>query len=919
MDPIYLQSSEPIAIPYAVDKNIQINELDDFTATEGLEIIEEEKRSEIGNSSSRQKRNLNYDSMSGGRIQKDNDGASNSASNLLNVNFSEMGGDDLLLNYTNYERAAHSEIRSPSITNQSRSFSSLNPEKKNEMIRKQIARYRKKEDVLNPLESDRQGSDLDHNDYNKNQEIEKLTFQSPRQQEIGNGYIREPLTSESRTVPKKPEITSIKYVLKSSKAENADQREEKENSMIKEKSNKGSNCQDWYGERKNEIDLLDYLEDHNTKRSQNLCFKKEGSQNDLTIMSFESKLNSKDCQDSETKLITFISKPTNEPNNIRSRKASQDLDSSKHEKQEYYPYLKAKNATKSPENRKKQYSENDLAKISEPMDREKLMRAIEDKLSKEFDFIYYEIKNKLRQQQEDKIKENLKLKLHSKVEEEIRKQDYEKIKSQIKLENMYTLQFELDKYNQEQKVSYEAKFNNFKQNSNIESQFEKEVRKELEIQNNSQLLKREKEEKALFLRKLEIYKNNVFKEIDKEYKLKTESTIKEISQLKSSLFQLKCSEKVKVYKLSQLKTDLLANERRQLESAQRLEKAISKKSRSTTNISKRQVETASDSIKANNAGNLSHLEKEDRSFIRISNPTRQTIETIERLEKDNYPFKQKDSREEGMLNQNKLKHMGYKVENSKNSFSIFELNNYLKKKIISGNNDELKTKSNLGNYIQEEMNLQISNPKITNGVEHSPQSIAVNSSNNKMQQSKTQIKPNFSNNNSIQETKVKQDSSIEVTINPKGNIIENQQQNSPMLKHSCSATNLYTEDFSLYKKEIQSQEKPNKPIQSNLQQGVHNGSFSLYQECESLKLCFDFDVSNPSIFEKNLQYYKDKEENYKNLFINEVKSMKANIKKAFEVARTSDHSLTDFLIEQWNKLDVPFELRYKILSSLRLK
>jgi hypothetical protein len=69
-------------------------------------------------------------------------------------------------------------------------------------------------------------------------------------------------------------------------------------------------------------------------------------------------------------------------------------------------------------------------------------------------------------------------------------------------------------------------------------------------------------------------------------------------------------------------------------------------------------------------------------------------------------------------------------------------------------------------------------------------------------------------------------------------------------------------------------------------------------------------------FGKYLVKYIEQEENYRLLFDKESKKLKQKIKTTFKKENTTDHCLLDYLFELWDKLEVSFVNRYKILSEL---
>ena len=74
--------------------------------------------------------------------------------------------------------------------------------------------------------------------------------------------------------------------------------------------------------------------------------------------------------------------------------------------------------------------------------------------------------------------------------------------------------------------------------------------------------------------------------------------------------------------------------------------------------------------------------------------------------------------------------------------------------------------------------------------------------------------------------------------------------------------------------------------------------------------------TNVSDFGKFLISHIEKEENYKTLFNRELKSFKNKIKKIFTNSRTTDHCLTDYLFDIWDKLEISYSIRYQILNNI---
>jgi hypothetical protein len=74
--------------------------------------------------------------------------------------------------------------------------------------------------------------------------------------------------------------------------------------------------------------------------------------------------------------------------------------------------------------------------------------------------------------------------------------------------------------------------------------------------------------------------------------------------------------------------------------------------------------------------------------------------------------------------------------------------------------------------------------------------------------------------------------------------------------------------------------------------------------------------TNISDFGKFLISHIENEENYKTLFYRELKSFKIKIKKIFSNSNTSDHCLTDYLLDIWDKIEISYFIRYQIMKNI---
>ena len=69
-------------------------------------------------------------------------------------------------------------------------------------------------------------------------------------------------------------------------------------------------------------------------------------------------------------------------------------------------------------------------------------------------------------------------------------------------------------------------------------------------------------------------------------------------------------------------------------------------------------------------------------------------------------------------------------------------------------------------------------------------------------------------------------------------------------------------------------------------------------------------------FGKYLIEHIEREEKYKLLYNNELKSFQSKIEKIFENTKGKDHYLTDYMIDLWNKLETSYFTRYEIMKQI---
>ena len=117
-----------------------------------------------------------------------------------------------------------------------------------------------------------------------------------------------------------------------------------------------------------------------------------------------------------------------------------------------------------------------------------------------------------------------------------------------------------------------------------------------------------------------------------------------------------------------------------------------------------------------------------------------------------------------------------------------------------------------------------------------------------------------------------------------------------------------------YQHDIPQKLTANNTNNSNNTNTTNNQKLKKQELCPSLQ-CNPNTPSNFYDIGKFLADHIENEENYKILFEKENKKLRNKLKKIFDVENKSDHCLLDYMIELWEKLEVSYMKRYKILNG----
>ena len=161
--------------------------------------------------------------------------------------------------------------------------------------------------------------------------------------------------------------------------------------------------------------------------------------------------------------------------------------------------------------------------------------------------------------------------------------------------------------------------------------------------------------KTNYLRKFENFKNTLEKQLKDEYESKKKELAKEIDEMKAKIYRQKCSEKLKLQKINQIKKTLNDKEKKQFENAEKIEKVLSQ--------TQTQIQNNTNS----------------KSFITDKNNQTQ-IKNLRKISEENINI---NSKREEILQQD-----SYNYDNNINRPDIYEINNSINSplSINSGNN-----------------------------------------------------------------------------------------------------------------------------------------------------------------------------------------------------------------------------------------
>ena len=461
-----------------------------------------------------------------------------------------------------------------------------------------------------------------------------------------------------------------------------------------------------------------------------------------------------------------------------------------------------------------------------------------------------ELRQKRRNEKENKIKEKISNDLRPKLHNEIYKKEYKKIYNKIKKEIENEIKDKLNIY-------YNEEISDFKKKQKIilmdkEKELGNKMREQCENELEKELLKemqfKERENKIKFNQKLASYRKKIDTELNNKYEKEKKKIEKEINEIKAQIYRVKCKEKLKINKINTLKKNIKTFNDINNKNVENLDKIINSKDLEDEK-----------NIPLNNQILKNKIEKNSsskgQSFIHLLN---------------------NNSYSTNLINLNQLNKQLDDI--LINSFEKID-HNYKKNKLLrnpSNNSVNLK-----------EINNQI---KLNSG--RSFKSF----SNRKVLSNDNKI------NKMIQSQKFEQDSISPIHSN--ANLLNNNIKEIDNYKQTINVSKeispIITKDNSINIK--------NKPIVKK-------------NEDDSKKIFYSIQIDKHvpisiSGFGKYLIEHIEREEKYKLLYNNELKSFQSKIEKIFENTKGKDHYLTDYMIELWNKLQTSYFTRYEIMKQI---
>ena len=528
---------------------------------------------------------------------------------------------------------------------------------------------------------------------------------------------------------------------------------------------------------------------------------------------------------------------------------------------------------------------------------------------------------KLREERANELKQKAKNKLRPKIYDEIYKKEYNNIINKIYQELENQLKDELDKKMADE-LNYIKKKENFNQKikmEQIDNEVKEKVKNEFEEELNKELIIKEKEIKIKYNQKLENFKKKFRNELNEEYEKKKKEMKNQLNDIKSKIYRSRCSEKIKINKINKMKKNIGNYNEKNNVGIKKIDKILGNES-DEEEENKQNLKEGIDNLlpfslkeKFNNYEENQYINQENDFNYDYNQDNEIKADKIQNYFNNNdnlnlindeqdicnhYKYTNNNLISNKLENENKRLSLKGK-DKSDNSVNLAELNKRIKESTdkISKNqfidieqkqeqeflqveNDEniKDINNNIYNYSQEE-NLQINYiDKEENDINNLNKNLR-----SKIYEEKEIKQQNINLNN--------------IYSKPRGEIKTNFKYLNNMNQNKNNFPNL---------KQYKKQEVKNKT----------NNDF-IFDKNKNIFYSIQIGPNIPtnfSDFGKYLISHIENEDNYKALFYRELKSFKIKIKKKFY--NSTDHCLTEYLLDIWEKIDVSFFIRYQILKNI---
>ena len=517
---------------------------------------------------------------------------------------------------------------------------------------------------------------------------------------------------------------------------------------------------------------------------------------------------------------------------------------------------------------------------------------------------------KLRNEKELHIKDKLQNELKPKIHNEIYTKQYQQIFNIVKSEIENELINEYTNKQNDEIASMKAKQQHIQKAkedeiiANVKSQIQNEYQHELE----KELTLKEKEIKLKHMQRYELFKKKLEKELESEFEQKKNAMLKELDEIKAKIYRSKCSENLKINKINTMKRNIKAYHEKNLKQAEHIAKII--KQEEEERLEKERKYHGED---VNEEEFLVNMYNKGKGECYEGNNGNKNVMRGKKCQKEK-EFKKGN-------NEYNVRNNTNNVSNSNNNTFKQNQNNVIVSNIQHNNTmqrpiDKAFPNTNMNINMNKIINTSINNNTNTKSVNLAeinnklrnikPSSSNTNTSIRSILKSSTptyiisndNITPNNSNNNNIINTNTNtNNSNINIDPSPKQYLIPSYPTNPP-----TKITTAQINQHELPSQNLQhSQEPPTKPQKKNI----------FY----SLQLDKSIPTSVTS-FGKYLITHIEKEENYKILYNNELKKLKAQLLKIFTSEDLTDHCLIDYMIELWDKLEISYVNRYQIMKRL---